>query len=163
MRNIHVASVFLHFDLDEGPGCMLVKHKRLNLWLPVGGEAEPDERPIDCAIRETEEETGIELTFDCFPNINPCPGAPPGLIGFGEYNIGVKEGESTNHLNFIFVARSPTQDIKLCDEHSAFTWFPLKDKLPLSLETTSNVRWCWEVLGGRQPSNLFWAGLGIVL
>ena len=35
-----------------------MRHKRLDLWLPVGGEVEPGETPLEAARRELREETG---------------------------------------------------------------------------------------------------------
>lgn len=40
---------------------LLVHHKKLNLWLPVGGHIEKNEAPDDALLREIKEETGIEV------------------------------------------------------------------------------------------------------
>lgn len=48
-----------------GPrGVLLLKHKRLGIWLQPGGHIEPGESPWDAARREGEEETGLELAFE---------------------------------------------------------------------------------------------------
>ncbi|MBX9694605.1 MAG: NUDIX domain-containing protein, partial [Cyanobacteria bacterium] len=39
---------------------LLVYHKFLRLWLPPGGHLDVDEVPVDGALRELREETGIE-------------------------------------------------------------------------------------------------------
>jgi 8-oxo-dGTP pyrophosphatase MutT (NUDIX family) len=47
-----------------GPrGVVLLKHKRLGLWLQPGGHVDPGETPWDGALREAHEETGLEVTF----------------------------------------------------------------------------------------------------
>ena len=79
------------------------------------------------------------------------PYSMPGFITFEQHYIGVKNDEDTHHMNFVFVADTDQRDIELCDEHLAFTWFPLSEWLPTHLESTPTVRWCWEVIAGRAP------------
>jgi 8-oxo-dGTP pyrophosphatase MutT (NUDIX family) len=42
-------------------GVILLKHKRLGLWLQPGGHIEPGETPWDAAWREAAEETGLPI------------------------------------------------------------------------------------------------------
>lgn len=62
------------FDEDAGPrhvtgsavvvgrrGTVLHLHKRLHAWLQPGGHADPGEGPWDSALRESQEETGLEV------------------------------------------------------------------------------------------------------
>ena len=47
-----------------GPrGVVLLKHKRLGLWLQPGGHIDPGESPWDAARREAVEETGLAVEF----------------------------------------------------------------------------------------------------
>jgi 8-oxo-dGTP pyrophosphatase MutT (NUDIX family) len=47
-----------------GPrGVLLQRHKHLGIWLQPGGHVDPGETPWDAALRETREETGLELRF----------------------------------------------------------------------------------------------------
>ena len=77
---------------------LLVHHRRLDLWLPAGGELEPGETPLQAATRELFEETGLRGTF---PRTSDLDGAPPGLLGYEEHQAGAKG----THLNFNFLAR----------------------------------------------------------
>lgn len=43
------------------PGVLLLKHKRLGMWLQPGGHIDLGETPWDAALREAIEETGLEL------------------------------------------------------------------------------------------------------
>ncbi len=44
-------------------GILLLKHRRLGLWLQPGGHIDPGETPWNAARRETIEETGIAVDF----------------------------------------------------------------------------------------------------
>ena len=44
-------------------GVVLLKHKRLGLWLQPGGHVDPGETPWEGALREAREETGLEVSF----------------------------------------------------------------------------------------------------
>lgn len=47
-----------------GPrGVVLLKHKRLGLWLQPGGHVDAGETPWDAALREAHEETGLAVEF----------------------------------------------------------------------------------------------------
>lgn len=47
-----------------GPrGVILLRHKRLGLWLQPGGHVDADEAPWDAAVREAREETGLPVTL----------------------------------------------------------------------------------------------------
>lgn len=47
-----------------GPrGVVLLKHKRLGMWLQPGGHIDPGETPWDAALREAREETGLDVSF----------------------------------------------------------------------------------------------------
>ena len=47
-----------------GPrGVVLLRHKRLGLWLQPGGHIDPGESPWDAALREAAEETGLAVEF----------------------------------------------------------------------------------------------------
>lgn len=47
----------------RGDKTLLLKHKKLGLWLPPGGHVEPGETPDEAVRREVREETGLEIEF----------------------------------------------------------------------------------------------------
>jgi 8-oxo-dGTP diphosphatase len=94
---------------------LLIRHRRLGTWLPVGGEIEPGETPLEAARRELAEETG--LTGDFPPGLG-VDGTPPGLIGYEEHLAGSKG----RHLNFAFVADVAHREVRGCDEYDAVRW-----------------------------------------
>src|SRR3954470_15173056 len=102
------------FCRNEGE-ILLVRHKRLELWLPVGGEIEAGETPLEAARRELREETGLDGIFPVGLGID---GTPPGLIGYEEHPAGSKG----LHLNFAFVADVGSRTLSACDEFSEVKW-----------------------------------------
>lgn len=94
---------------------LLVRHRRLGTWLPVGGEIEPGETPLEAARRELGEETGLAGEFPSGPCVD---GTPPGLIGYEEHLAGTKG----LHMNFAFVADVPSRTLGACDEYTDAMW-----------------------------------------
>jgi ADP-ribose pyrophosphatase YjhB (NUDIX family) len=48
------------FVVQDGK-TLLLRHKKLSLWLPPGGHIDPNELPDDAARREVFEESGLEV------------------------------------------------------------------------------------------------------
>jgi 8-oxo-dGTP diphosphatase len=94
---------------------LLVAHERLGTWLPVGGELEPGETPLEAARRELREETGLEGTFT---RIGGVDGSPPGLIGYEEHGAGSKG----LHMNFAFVADVESDVVVSNGEFGEHAW-----------------------------------------
>ena len=54
-------------------GMVLHKHRRLGIWLQPGGHIDPGETPWDASVRETVEETGLDVRL----LDRPADGGPP--------------------------------------------------------------------------------------
>lgn len=108
------------FCRNEG-AVLLVRHRRLGAWLPVGGELEPGETPLEAARRELSEETGLEGRFPAGLGVD---GTPPGLIGYEEHAAGSKG----LHMNFCFVADVASRALAGCDEFDEVRWVASADE-----------------------------------
>jgi 8-oxo-dGTP pyrophosphatase MutT (NUDIX family) len=112
---------------------LVIEHRRLRTWLPIGGEIEDGETPLDAARRELREETGLEARF--LPLHDALDGVPPGLIGYEEHQAGSKG----LHMNFVFVAEVPSDsEVRPNEEFSAWRWVD-RDELE-QLSSPVNVR-----------------------
>jgi 8-oxo-dGTP diphosphatase len=112
---------------------LVIAHKRTGLWLPIGGEMEAGETPLEAAVRELREETALRGEFRVLRG--HCEGVPPGYIGYEEHVTGVKG----LHMNFVFVADiAPGDEVVPNDEFTAHRWI---DREELGrLESPANVR-----------------------
>ena len=117
----------------RGDRVLVIEHRRLKTWLPIGGELEPGETPLEAAVRELREETGLAGSFGTLAGA--LDGVPPGLIGYEEHVAGTKG----LHMNFVFVCEIPAgADVTPNDEFGAWRWV---DRAELErLESPLNVR-----------------------
>ena len=58
MKTDLVVAVYIFKEDDK---LLLIKHKKLGKWLPVGGHIELNETPDQAVIRESNEEVGLDV------------------------------------------------------------------------------------------------------
>jgi 8-oxo-dGTP pyrophosphatase MutT (NUDIX family) len=129
-RRAFSASVYLRC----GTRILLVLHKRFNLWVPLGGEREGDETPLETAQRELCEEAGAKASF---PVTSDIEGTPRGFLCYEEHDAASRG----LHMNFAFVAITDSTNVLACDEHQDRRWFTYSE-----IETLESV--------GKTPLNV---------
>jgi len=112
---------------------LVIEHRRLRTWLPIGGEIEAGETPLEAARRELREETGLSGPFRALAGA--LDGVPPGYLGYEEHRAGSKG----IHMNFVFVTEVVDgAEVTPNEEFAAWRWVDL-DELE-RLESPLNVR-----------------------
>src|SRR4051812_14987255 len=103
---------------------LLVHHRKMNRWLPLGGHIELDEDPEAAALREAQEESGLDVEL--------VGERPP------------TSGEGTRALiapRFLDIHR-----ITNTHEHIGLIYWarPKNGSLTLAMEEHHDIRWCGE-------------------
>ncbi|MFN0094763.1 MAG: NUDIX hydrolase [Dehalococcoidia bacterium] len=59
---------------------LLIWHRKIGMWLPAGGHCEPNEDPVQAALREGEEESGLRLELVPSAPVPSFPGPHPAVL-----------------------------------------------------------------------------------
>lgn len=130
----------------EGNRVLLVHHRKLNHWLPLGGHIELDEDPETAALREAFEESGleVELVGERPPTTGPGTRA---LIAPRFMDIH-RISDTHEHIGLIYFARPRSGKLTLSPtEHYDIRWCTAADLDTLTPPISSAVRWyCLEAI-----------------
>lgn len=119
---------------------LLVHHKQLNRWLPVGGHVELDEDPEQAAIRETREECGLEIAL--LGTRQPClsPNSKP-LIAPRFMDIH-RISDTHQHVGLIYFATASSDATRLAtNEHLDIRWCAPTELDTLDPPLDPAIRW----------------------
>ena len=120
------------FVVHEGK-ILLIHHRKLNKWLPLGGHIELDEDPEIAALREAKEESGFDIEL-----------------------IGERPPTSGNGTRALIAPRFlDIHYISATHEHIGMMYWarPKKGQLTLAPTEHHDIRWCSsEELDGLQPA-----------
>jgi len=106
---------------------LLVHHKGLGKWLPVGGHIELDEDPEQALFREIEEESGLEVNIIATrPNLKTTEARkylfPPTYLDIHQIN------ENHRHIGMVYFGKAKSDKVKLAErEHNEIKWFSKDD------------------------------------
>lgn len=119
---------------------LLIHHRKLNKWLPLGGHIELDEDPEQAALREAREESGfdVELLGERPPTTEPGTRA---LIGPRFLDIH-RISDTHEHIGMIYWARPKGGTLALAEaEHHDIRWCAPDELEKLDPPMTSAVKW----------------------
>ena len=122
---------------------LLVHHRKLEKWLPLGGHIELDEDPETAALREAFEESGleIELLGERPPTTEDGTRA---LIAPRFLDIH-RISETHEHIGMIYFARVLNGDLTLSKrEHFAICWCSREELEELEPPLSNAIRWYCE-------------------
>ncbi len=112
-----IAAFIVHADK-----VLLVHHKKLDTWLPVGGHIELDEDPEQALMREIKEESGLDVQImGARENIDSDhikSLIPPVYLDIHKIT------DEHRHIGMVYFATSKTDKIVLAEqEHNDIKWF----------------------------------------
>jgi 8-oxo-dGTP pyrophosphatase MutT (NUDIX family) len=137
----YTASVFIFTDSIPRK-VLLVHHKKFDKWMQPGGHQEEHENPIETAIREVHEETGLDIT-PYLGVVNPIDDIA-GFIPRPQYLLEekiVKHGKEPEHyhLDQVYHVRIPEQPPAVSKRESHdVRWFTSEEASALPM--FDNVR-----------------------
>ena len=119
---------------------LLVHHRKLKKWLPIGGHIELDEDPEIAAIRESEEESGLNIKL--IGERPPTSGDGTRALIAPRFLDIHRISDTHEHIGMIYWATSDSSDIRLApDEHHAIQWFSKEELDQLEPPITSAIKW----------------------
>ncbi|VVB81766.1 RNA pyrophosphohydrolase [uncultured archaeon] len=105
---------------------LLIHHKKLNLWLPVGGHIDKDETPDEAIIREIKEETGLNAELIQKSNI-PIAGNAKKSLAL-PFHANVHSVGDHDHCCLFYICKLLTGKIEIKkDELNNAEWFTKED------------------------------------
>ncbi|MDX2108940.1 MAG: NUDIX domain-containing protein [Verrucomicrobiota bacterium] len=139
------------FVVHEGK-ILVIHHRKLDKWLPLGGHIELDEDPEQAALRETLEESGlhVDLIGERPPTTEPGTRA---LIAPRFLDIH-RISDTHEHIGMIYFARPREGELTLAtEEHHDIRWCTASELDTLKPAMSNAVKWyclkALDELGGR--------------
>jgi 8-oxo-dGTP pyrophosphatase MutT (NUDIX family) len=138
----------IHYQIDftsavfvvQDQRVLLVHHRQLNHWLPVGGHIELDEDPETAAVREVREESGLEV--ELIGERPPLESPGTRFLLAPRFMDIHRITDTHRHVGLIYWARPRQGQLTLAPaEHHAIRWCTTSDLDSLDPAISPAVRW----------------------
>jgi 8-oxo-dGTP pyrophosphatase MutT (NUDIX family) len=124
----------------RGRQVLLVHHRRLDRWLPLGGHIELDEDPETAALREAFEESGIEI--ELIGERPPTSGAETRALIAPRFLDIHRVTASHEHIGMVYFARPVRGEARLAGaEHHEIRWCDSDGLDHLQPAASAAVKW----------------------
>ena len=119
---------------------LLVHHRKLDKWLPLGGHIELDEDPEMAALREAREESGLDI--ELIGERPPTTGAGTRALISPRFLDIHRITETHEHIGMIYWARPKNGQLTLAaGEHHDIRWCAAGELGGLLPPISDAVRW----------------------
>ncbi len=141
MAHIHekidfTVSVFVVHDEKV----LLIHHRKLKKWLPLGGHIELDEDPEIAAIRESEEESGLKVQL--IGERPPTSGEGTRALIAPRFLDIHKISDSHEHIGMIYWATCDSSTLRLAEEeHFDIQWYNKEELDNLQPPISQAIKW----------------------
>jgi 8-oxo-dGTP pyrophosphatase MutT (NUDIX family) len=119
---------------------LLIHHRKLDKWLPVGGHVELDEDPEQAALREAKEESGFEV--ELLGERPPTTGSGTRALISPRFLDIHRITDTHEHIGMIYWARPKNGSLTLAAaEHHDIRWCSPEDLDTLQPAMSAAIKW----------------------
>ncbi len=119
---------------------LVIHHRKLDRWLPLGGHIELDEDPEQAALREAKEESGLDV--ELLGERPPTTGAGTRALMAPRFLDIHRITDTHEHIGMIYWARPKNGTLALAaDEHHDIRWCSVEDLDELRPAMADAVKW----------------------
>ncbi len=123
-----------------GGKVLVIHHRKLDKWLPLGGHVELDEDPEQAALREAREESGLEV--ELLGERPPTTGAGTRALIAPRFLDIHRITDTHEHIGMIYWARPKNGALALsAAEHHDIRWCSAKELDALRPPMADAVKW----------------------
>jgi len=131
------------FDKDK---VLLIHHKKLDMWIGVGGHIEENENPDQAIRREIKEETNLDIGFVNNSNISQKGKVIKNLAT--PFYVNIHNVGDHNHACFFYICKVvDASKLKINNELKSAKWILVEElKEPIDISVINQVKEAYKIL-----------------